>query len=76
MVSDTPGPVAGNVMACSSQETAPQATGRPILGDVLWKYESNDVVHELTATTFKKSSRLPIPMERLDGTPMLWKRSW
>ncbi|KAJ8129993.1 hypothetical protein O1611_g3640 [Lasiodiplodia mahajangana] len=74
--SDAPDLVAGSITAYSSQETSPHKTGRPSLGDVLEKYESNDVAYEFTATAFKKTSRLPLAMERLDGTPFIWKRSW
>ncbi|KAI0542926.1 kinase-like domain-containing protein [Xylaria digitata] len=70
-----PDPDAGNVAIHSSHEI-PHTTRRSIFGDVLEKYESNDVTYEFTATTFKKTSHLPQVMERLDGTPFIWKRSW
>lgn len=34
------------------------------------------MTYEFTATTFTKSSRLPIKSQRLDGTPFVWFRSW
>ncbi|KAI0964894.1 kinase-like domain-containing protein [Xylaria arbuscula] len=38
-------------------------------------YESNDVSYEITATTFKKTSRLPFNDPYPDGTPFTWFRS-
>ncbi|KAI0388516.1 kinase-like domain-containing protein [Xylariaceae sp. FL0594] len=38
-------------------------------------YESNDVSYEFTATTFKKTSRLPFNDPYPDGTPFTWFRS-
>ncbi|KAM3436569.1 hypothetical protein NHJ13734_005033 [Beauveria thailandica] len=44
---------------------------------VLESVESFDVAYEFTATTFKKTSRLPHPPETLpDGTIFIWFRSW
>ncbi|KAI3331269.1 kinase-like domain-containing protein [Ustulina deusta] len=45
-------------------------------GDIIEKYESNDVTYEFTATKFKKTSRLPQLIKRLDGTSFMWKRAW
>ncbi|KAI1132976.1 kinase-like domain-containing protein [Nemania abortiva] len=67
---------AGNTTVLSSQEASHDTTDWSILGDVLEKYESNDVTYEFTPTTFKKTSRLPQLMERLDGTSFIWKRAW
>ncbi|KAF1951659.1 hypothetical protein CC80DRAFT_424144 [Byssothecium circinans] len=39
-------------------------------------YQTNDVTYEFTATTFTKTSRLPLNDQRLDGTPFVWFRSW
>ncbi|KND86170.1 hypothetical protein TOPH_09207 [Tolypocladium ophioglossoides CBS 100239] len=39
-------------------------------------FETNDVTYEFTATTFTKTSRLPLHDHRLDGTPFVWLRSW
>ncbi|CAJ2502491.1 Uu.00g098850.m01.CDS01, partial [Anthostomella pinea] len=38
-------------------------------------YQSNDVLYEYTATTFKKTSRLPFNDPYPDGTPFIWSRS-
>uniref|UniRef100_A0A8H7NQC6 Aminoglycoside phosphotransferase domain-containing protein n=1 Tax=Bionectria ochroleuca TaxID=29856 RepID=A0A8H7NQC6_BIOOC len=43
---------------------------------VIKSYESNDVAYEFTATTFKKTSRLPFSDPYPDGTPFIWARSW
>ncbi|KAK8002241.1 hypothetical protein PG989_001960 [Apiospora arundinis] len=43
---------------------------------VLRTYESNDVTYEFTATTFTKTSRLPLKVKRPDGTDFVWFRSW
>lgn len=43
---------------------------------VLNSYESNDMTYEFTATTFKKTSRLPFDSPLPDGTPFIWSRSW
>ncbi|KAI0096581.1 kinase-like domain-containing protein [Nemania sp. FL0031] len=69
-------PTTGNVTVYSSQEKSPHTAGRRVWRDVLEKYETNDVTYEFTATAFKKTSRLPQAMERVDGIPFIWKRSW
>lgn len=43
---------------------------------VLHREESNDVAYEFTETAFRKTSKLPFPGVRPDGTPYIWKRSW
>lgn len=43
---------------------------------VLKSYETNDVTYEFTATTFKKTSRLPFNDPYPDGTPFIWFRPW
>ncbi|ETS87134.1 hypothetical protein PFICI_00962 [Pestalotiopsis fici W106-1] len=43
---------------------------------VLQSYETNDVAYEFTATTFKKTSRLPFSSPYPDGTLFTWFRSW
>lgn len=37
-------------------------------------YETNDTTYEFTATTFRKTSRLPFDDPRADGTPFIWFR--
>lgn len=44
--------------------------------EVLRTCNSHDVVYEWTMSTFRKTSRLPIPMIKMDGTPFVWARSW
>ncbi|KAI0172213.1 kinase-like domain-containing protein [Hypoxylon sp. FL1284] len=39
-------------------------------------FESNDMTYEFTATTFKKTSRLPQTVTRLDGSKLEWFRAW
>ncbi|KAF1846293.1 uncharacterized protein K460DRAFT_367097 [Cucurbitaria berberidis CBS 394.84] len=39
-------------------------------------FKTYDITYEFTATTFTKTSRLPIKSQRLDGTPFVWYRSW
>ncbi|KAI0103251.1 kinase-like domain-containing protein [Nemania sp. FL0031] len=46
-----------------------------IANPVCRSYESNDVSYEITATTFKKTSRLPFNDPYPDGTPFTWFRS-
>ncbi|KAI0395620.1 kinase-like domain-containing protein [Xylariaceae sp. FL0594] len=63
-------------MVCPSQVASSNAAVCSASVDVLEEYESNDMTYQFTATTFKKTSRLPQRKERLDGTSFLWKRSW
>ncbi|UPK94398.1 hypothetical protein LCI18_005333 [Fusarium solani-melongenae] len=44
------------------------------LDTVLKSYETNDMTYEVTATTFKKTSRLPFSDPFPDGTPFTWFR--
>lgn len=43
---------------------------------VLEFYECNDVTYEFTATTFKKTSKLPFGGKRPDGRDFVWAQAW
>ncbi|OAL53517.1 hypothetical protein IQ07DRAFT_608892 [Pyrenochaeta sp. DS3sAY3a] len=39
-------------------------------------FKTNDTTYEYTSETFTKTSRLPVEMQRCDGSPFVWYRSW
>ncbi|KAK9444018.1 Protein kinase-like domain protein [Metarhizium brunneum] len=47
-------------------------TANPVLNS----YETNDMTYEFTATSFKKTSRLPFNHPYRDGTTFTWFRPW
>lgn len=43
---------------------------------VLKSYETNDITYEFTATTFRKTLRLPFDDPYPNSTPFIWFRPW